>query len=49
MSQYATPGVVHPIDPARDAFLSTAVCGQLAATGHAAAAPPLTSGWMRIQ
>ena len=27
MSRYGTPGEVHPIDPARDAFLSTAVCG----------------------
>ncbi len=49
LSQYATPGEIHPIDPARDAFLGTAVCGQLAATGDAPAAPPLTSGWARLQ
>jgi len=50
MSQYATPGEVHPIDPARDAFLSTAVCGPLSTTGDAAAsAPSLTSGSARLQ
>ena len=49
LSQYATPGELHPIDPARDAFLSTAVCGQLAAAGDAAAAQSLTSGSSRLQ
>jgi D-alanyl-D-alanine carboxypeptidase len=48
LSQYATPGEVHPIDPARDAFLSTAVCGELTATGDATAAPPLAGGWARL-
>jgi D-alanyl-D-alanine carboxypeptidase len=48
LSQYATPGEVHPIDPARDAFLSTAVCGELTATGDATAAPPLAGGWVRL-
>ncbi len=48
LSQYATPGEVHPIDPARDAFLSTAVCGELTATGYATAAPPLAGGWARL-
>jgi D-alanyl-D-alanine carboxypeptidase len=48
LSHYATPGEVHPIDPARDAFLSTAVCGPLATTGAAAAAPSLTSGSARL-
>jgi D-alanyl-D-alanine carboxypeptidase len=34
LSEYAAPGEIHPIDRARDAFLTTAMCGPRAPTYH---------------
>jgi D-alanyl-D-alanine carboxypeptidase len=40
LTMYATPGELHPIDQARDAFLTAAVCGSPPAAGA-------TSAWSK--